>query len=87
MFCYSGPYSYYLFITKQLKMEGFIVGRWVNEWGTFVKEAKEWIDQVGMPVVTYHLTHSIIVCFLTIIIIYYESRIPVCSKTVQCNIN
>lgn len=41
----QGPYPWWLFIGRQLKLEGFMVYRWVKEWMTFIQESKQWIDE------------------------------------------
>ena len=34
------------FITKQLKMEGFFVGRWTSRWMEGLSQMSNWIQEV-----------------------------------------
>jgi len=41
----QGPYPWWHLIGRQIKMEGFMVHRWVSEWQDFIKEVKGWVDE------------------------------------------
>ena len=37
-----------LILWKQLKVEGFLVPRWLGRWGEAFKELAQWIQEVGL---------------------------------------
>ncbi|MCL4137972.1 UNVERIFIED_CONTAM: hypothetical protein GTU68_062577, partial [Idotea baltica] len=41
----TSPYSAYFLITKQLKVEGFLVSRWADRWTEGIFQMKEWLLQ------------------------------------------
>ena len=43
----SGPYPFGTFIGKQLRMEGFIVYRWVKEMPAAITEMAKWMQEVS----------------------------------------
>ncbi len=46
LFVFSGPYVHMHAITKELRLEGFIVTRFKNKFPTAIEEMKEWINEV-----------------------------------------
>jgi len=41
----KGPYPWWLLIGRQIRMEGFVVPRWIKEWDAFVKEVRSWVEE------------------------------------------
>ena len=65
----SGHYVSGLILSRQLKIEGFTVLRWLSEWPTAFKQMAEWIKEVIFifpclpPLISYTLTlYSLFVC-------------------------
>ncbi len=44
--CYAASGLSSLIIGKQLRLEGFIVTRWLDQWPKAFKEIMEWIKEV-----------------------------------------
>ena len=42
-----GPYIHMSAITKELKMEGFIVTRYTSKYPEGIKDMRQWISEVG----------------------------------------
>ena len=54
----------HLILSNQLKVEGFLVARWLKDWPAAFKEMSQWIQEVhihvALSLLLYWLTHSVI---------------------------
>nr|XP_027226764.1 prostaglandin reductase 1-like [Penaeus vannamei] len=46
----NSPYDTSLIITKQLRIEGFLVNRWLNRWLEGLTQLKQWVQEVSISV-------------------------------------
>ena len=67
----SGRYVYKVIIGQQLKIEGFVVTRWLKEWPECFKQMSQWISEVAVLVIN------------SILIPYYDLDWICASKVIE----
>lgn len=70
----TGPYDTSLIITKQLRIEGFLVNRWLNRWLEGLTQLKQWVQEVSTSTYWY-------ICWYVFWTFQVTERKFHCSKT------